>query len=78
LFAHWRWWWGRFERKVAYLHITAAVGSPFDSLHITIAVGGHSESKVAYLYIKVAAEGPLGKQGTYTLQLLLVAPMKAR
>jgi len=27
-------------------------------LHITVAVGGHSESKEQYLHIEVAAEGP--------------------
>jgi len=32
--------------KGQYSHITVAVGSSFDSLHITIVVGGHSESKV--------------------------------
>jgi len=39
---------GRFERTVAYLHITVAVGDPLAIyyLNITIAVAGHSESKV--------------------------------
>ena len=35
-------------------------GSPLKAYcsHITVAVGGHSESKVLYLHIKVAAGGP--------------------
>jgi len=38
--------------------------------HVTTAVGGIFESKVAYLYIAIAV-GPLWKQGRllYTLQL---------
>jgi len=50
-----------------YLHITTAVGGPFESvvslckaenLHITDVVGGLFKSRVAYLHIAVALGGP--------------------
>jgi len=60
------------------LHITIAVGDLFESnfFYITIAVGGSCESKVLTHYD--CCWGPLWKQSTYTLQLLLGASLKAK
>jgi len=46
-------------------------------LYITVAVGGHSESKVQYLHIEDAAGVPL-KARYYTLKLLLEASLRVR
>jgi len=54
---------GRFEMTVAHLHITVAVWGLFDSIVLE-----HYN----------CCWGPLWKQGSYTLQLLLVASLKAR
>jgi len=57
--------WGAFWRHSACT-LQSLFGSPFKAYywHITVAVGGHSESKV--------------QQATFTLKLLLVALLKAR
>jgi len=49
--------------KGRYLHITVAVGSPFDSIVL---------ARCSCCW------WPLWKQGTYTLKLLLGTPLKAR
>jgi len=47
-FTHCNCCWGSFESKVAYLHVTVAVGSHWKqgTLHITVSIGGHFESRV--------------------------------
>ena len=53
LFAHERCWWGVFEMRVAYLHITVMAADPFKAEypHIVFAVGSPLafERRVAYL-----------------------------
>ena len=55
-----------------------AVGGLFESkdFYIIVTVGGHFEIKV-FTHYNCYWE-PLWKQGTYTLQLLLGAPLKER
>ena len=64
--------------KTTYLHITVAVGGLFESkeFYITVGVGSSFESKVLAYYNCYL--GPLWKHSTCALQLLLVAPLKAR
>ena len=61
VFVHWRWWWVALKGR--YLHITVAVGGPFDSI-----VLAHCNCCL----------GSLWKYVTCTLQLLLEAALKAR
>ena len=63
LFAHWRWWWGRFERMVL-THHSSCWGL----------IWQHSRLLAHYN----CCLGPLWKHITYTLKLLLVATLKAR
>jgi len=52
LFAHWRWWWDPFERKVL-THYSYCCGGPFerrDYLHIEVAVWVPFESIVLAHY----------------------------
>jgi len=63
LFAHWRWWWGRFERTVL-THYSCCWGPLWQ----------HS-SLLAHCSCSL---GPLWKHITCTLQFLVVAPLKAR
>jgi len=74
--AHYTCYWGPLRKQRIYLHITIAVGGSFESkeLYITVTVSGPFRIKV--LAHCNCCWGPLWKKATYTLQLLLRAPLK--
>jgi len=66
--------------KAEYLHITHAVGEPFESrvacLHFALAVVGSFESRVPAYYS--CCWWPLWKQSTYISHMLLGTLLKAK
>jgi len=62
--------------KASYLHITVAVGDPFESRVLTHCNCGWESLKAKNFTLQLLL-GPLSNQYTYTLQLLFGAPVKA-
>jgi len=69
LSAHWRWQWGPFKSIVADLHIAIVVRGPFER---KVGLLSHPFWKQGILCYS-CCWGPLWKQSTYTLHLLLGA-----
>jgi len=73
VFTHYNCNWGPFESRL----LAIAVGHPFKSRVLTHCNGCWGLFQAEYLHIAVTFGATTRKQSTYTLQLLLVAPLIA-